>query len=159
MQTALQFRSSELSLRRQSAMDNVITTITKENKVANKSCKACSLLLLSFTKVICLFLKWFLREPEHINIRSLLQLWRWKHDSSTEPAGWVSNLLSINYGTLLRTRSQSVARGSRLQVAGPHIICIWHEPAGPWDRRVCGVATNAWMQHSRKPEKTTWASH
>lgn len=59
-QTALQFRSSELSLRSQRDMDKVITIITKENKMANKSSKACTILLLSFTNVIFLFLflKW-----------------------------------------------------------------------------------------------------
>lgn len=56
MQTALQFRSSELSLRWQCDMDNVITIITKENTVANKSSKTCILVLLNLTNIICLFL-------------------------------------------------------------------------------------------------------
>lgn len=56
MQTGLQFRSAELSLRWQHDIDNVITIMTKENKVDHESYKTYILLLLSLTKFIYLFL-------------------------------------------------------------------------------------------------------
>lgn len=72
----------------------------------------------------------------------------WSH-SGTEPAGGVSKLQSINHSTLLRSRSQRVAKlvssllllPLRQEAAGCWTTGHLMEHAGPQDRRSCSGAT------------------